>query len=125
MDNNEYTVVFNKRSDLRLWQKIKVAGYAEIPEEWMRIVHINYEYEAARVVVTCTLKNSAYVLAAAKMKRTAKYSDVNTLETMVQKILDKNLKIQGVEALTTSGENITVRLENGEVVIETRSPTTL
>lgn len=124
LDNNEYTVVFNKRSDLRLWQKVKVTGFDEIPEEWMRIVHINYEDESAKVIVICTLKNSGYVLSAAKMKRTARYSDEAALEAMIKKYLDTHLAIDDAEIIATEGEGYTAEIINGKSVVRVKGTET-
>ena len=122
LDATPYTVVFRDRCDLRLWQKIKLVGWSDVPEDWMRIVYIKYtETNAGNVIVTVTLNNSDYVMGQRKMRRSLRNDDVNEIETIIKTWLKKNTA-QVADTLKVEGEGVTVQFEPGGVNFIVRNP---
>jgi hypothetical protein len=121
-DATPYTVVFRDRCDLRLWQRVKLVGWSDIPEDLMRIVYIKYtETDAGNVIVTATLNNSNYVIGQRKMRRSLKNDDVNEIETIIKTLLNKNLpKVS--DTLKVEGEGVTVVFDEGGVNFIVRNP---
>jgi len=116
LDASNYTVTFRDRCDLRLWQNVKLTGFSDIPEDWMRIVHIRYEErDAGNVIVSAVLNNADYVMSQRKMRRSLKPDDVSAIEAMIQAILDKNLKVDDAEVLKVDGEYYSVELVDGQI----------
>ena len=116
LDASNYTVTWRDRCDLRLWQKVKLIGFSDIPEDWMRIVHIRYEErDAGNVIVTAVLNNADYVMSQRKMRRSLKPDDVSAIEAMIQAILDKNLKVDDATVLKVDGEYYSVELVDGQI----------
>src|SRR5574343_907820 len=122
LDPTPYSVTFRDRCDLRLWQKVKLTSFTEIPEDWMRIVSIRYTQRSGGAVdVSCTLNNADYVIAQRKMRRSLKNNDVTEIEKIVKAILAKK-EVKVGEALKVQGEGITIELQDGERVVVGRSP---
>lgn len=122
LDATPYTVVFRDRCDLRLWQKVKLVGWSDVSEDWMRIVYIKYtETNAGNVIVTVTLNNSDYVMGQRKMRRSLRNDDVNEIETIIKTWLKKNTA-QVADTLKVEGEGITVQFEPGGVNFIVRNP---
>ena len=122
LDPTPYNVTFRDRCDLRLWQKVKLTSFTEIPEDWMRIVSIRYTQRSGGAVdVSCTLNNADYVIAQRKMRRSLKNNDVTEIEKIVKAILAKK-EVKVAEALKVQGEGITVELRDGERIVVGRAP---
>lgn len=122
LDPTPYNVTFRDRCDLRLWQKVKLTSFTEIPEDWMRIVSIRYTQRSGGAVdVSCTLNNADYVIAQRKMRRSLKNNDVTEIEKIVKAILAKK-EVKVAEALKVQGEGITVELQDGERIVVGRAP---
>ena len=122
LDPTPYNVTFRDRCDLRLWQKVKLTGFTEIPEDWMRIVEIRYlQRSGGAVEVQCTLNNADYVIAQRKMKRSLRNNDVTEIEKIVKALLAKK-EVKVGEALKVQGEGITIELQDGEKVVVSRAP---
>ena len=125
-DSNDYTVVLADRCDLRLWQKIKFIGYAQIPEEWMRITHIRYENTFEQgMLVTVTCQNDAYLTAGRRLRKSGVNTDADDIKKIVEALIEKKIKVGGCDILKVEGEGITIEMENGEVTTTSRSPTAL
>ena len=122
LDPTPYNVTFRDRCDLRLWQKVKLTSFDEIPEDWMRIVSIRYlQRSGGAVEVQCTLNNADYVIAQRKMKRSLRNNDVTEIEKIVKALLAKK-EVKVGEALKVQGEGITIELQDGERVVVSRAP---
>ncbi len=122
LDPTPYNVEIRDRSDLRLWQKVKLVGWSEIPEEWMRIVSIRYtETSGGDVRVSATLNNANYVITQRKMRRSLKNSDVTAIEKIIKDLL-KSKEVKVGEVLAVQGEGVIIKLEDGEIVVTARNP---
>ena len=122
LDPTPYNVTFRDRCDLRLWQKVKLTSFTEIPEDWMRIVSIRYTQRSGGAVeVSCTLNNASYVIAQRKMRRSLRNNDVTEIEKIVKSILAKK-EVKVGEALKVQGEGITIELQDGEKIVVSRAP---
>lgn len=122
LDPTPYNVTFRDRCDLRLWQKVKLTSFTEIPEDWMRIVSIRYTQRSGGAVdVSCTLNNADYVIAQRKMRRSLKNNDVTEIEKIVKAILAKK-EVKVGEAMKVQGEGITIELQDGGRVVVGRAP---
>lgn len=122
LDATPYTVTFRDRCDFRPWQKIKLTGWTDIPEEWMRIVQINYHQTGGGgVIVTCTLNNANYVMSQRKMRRSLANNDVEAIENIIKKYL-KQIEPKVGDVLMVQGEGVTCMLESGEIIMIPRGP---
>jgi len=122
LDPTPYNVTFRDRCDLRLWQKVKLTSFTEIPEDWMRIVSIRYTQRSGGAVdVSCTLNNADYVIAQRKMRRSLRNNDVTEIEKIVKAILAKK-EVKVAEAVKVQGEGVTVELQDGERIVVGRAP---
>ena len=122
LDPTPYNVTFRDRCDLRLWQKVKLTSFDEIPEDWMRIVSIRYTQRSGGAVeVQCTLNNADYVIAQRKMRRSLRNNDVTEIEKIVKALLAKK-EVKVAEAIKVQGEGITVELQDGERIVVGRAP---
>jgi len=121
LDPTTYNVEFRDRSDLRLWQKVKLVGWSEIPEAEMRIVSIKYtETSGGGVRVSATLNNAEYVISQRKMRRSLKNNDVSAIEKIVKGILDQNLQVKDGTVLKVQGDGVTIEYTDAGIVVTSR-----
>jgi hypothetical protein len=96
-DPSVYHVVLEKRTDLRLMQRVKFIGFDKIPNAEMRIIYIQYSKGPGGIFVDiqCTLDRVLTLKRA--INDYTLVSDVN----LVERIVDKKLKETNSEKTTT------------------------
>jgi len=115
-EGQAYRCTFVKRSDLRLFQKIKFVGWANIPEVWMRIVDIEYRYTPAKVLVVISFSPNLKMSEVRRLLRSMNPTQVGEIENLIN---NKFASVQGnrMGTVTAISENTaTVTLDTGETI---------
>ncbi len=117
MDATSYTIVFNHRADLRLWQKINLSGYTKITDADYRIIHIIYSYQQGEnLKITCTVQNNEFLTTQRRMKRQQRYSDVDQVKNMIEKHFAENIDLEDSTIEKVQDEYLVVRRADGQYV---------
>jgi hypothetical protein len=115
-----YTAVFKKRTDLKLWQKIKFMGYSAAPESYLRITSVRYDQRLADVTVTITAVLEAAFQTQRKLKTQGVPNQVSEIERIIENKIAATPKPMTGEAVGVNGGTITVTIDGIEYQIQAK-----
>ena len=112
-DANTYTVKLHRRTDLRLYQKVKFVGYSIIPETTMRITKIRYFQQGEKVEVTVELTADKHLSAQNRLKRFMVLDEYSFIQAIVNDEIQKELKDDPGTVIMKGGKIVYIQNREG------------